>query len=405
MAENTSNLVTTLQRHNYISALSRVFALQNKDGSWGGRNIEERTILTSQAIQLMHALGIPSSDNAMFKAIGWMKGLKTGHSHHWASRLEVGLILGNNSTLVNKQDIDDFINDVQQDMSSNKQQNNFELFWDVIPTLIALYPYESDYGITVPHEEVIKCIDPYIRSLENGYMIVNGKANHTGLIALYLHTISQNEKYSGHRDKVNKMVEHLLSIIEAEDDNSKHWSRGRGTISYILMDLIICTPESDKARLRSCITKALTYLSPDEKGRVEADVNTTYETESHRNPLYVTLLVLRAMTEVMKQKKDEDLNKIVDEARTLKPHVKIKRIFSFSKKIMDIILCITLIFISIILINKNGCDQYGYSIFSAAIGCAAGIIINDASNGLPRLRAILEYFKRLLIRLLRKKEA
>lgn len=121
--------LSTLQKQNFVIALSRFFLYQNRDGSWGQGSIENKVTLTSQAIQLMHALRIGHDDKAFRKATRWMEdNIKKGNPH-WATRLEIGLKIGEFEKLADDHHIDVFLSDLEVSLSSTNPANKSQVLF------------------------------------------------------------------------------------------------------------------------------------------------------------------------------------------------------------------------------------------------------------------------------------
>lgn len=308
-------LLSTAQRQNYIVALTRVFSYQNRDGSWG-RSLDGRVTYTSQAIQLMLALGINHSDPFIIKSTRWMEDHIQCGDPHWATRLEIGLKIGDFEKLVDDHHIDSFFADLEYDLNHPSEEARLDFFWHVIPTLLALHPYEENYvrrnGKLIPHEKVIARAMGYCESFRDDCITVKNQPNHTGLIALYLSSISDKEGYSNYKKTSSAMVNWLLES-RIESSEGTNWLHGKGITSYVLMDLLGLPIDSSK--LEAYIPKILKYLTPTTAGKVDGDIVTTFETKLHSESLYATMLVLRAMTEVLKRYRNSELNECLSEAR------------------------------------------------------------------------------------------
>lgn len=322
------SLLTTEMTQNYKIALSQFFSSQNTDGSWG-RTRQERVTFTAQAIQLMSVLNMSYDDEAFQKAIRWLENNVKKGTNHWTTRLEVGLQIGQFERLLKDGYVEDFINDIEN-FIENPTAEYLNLFWDIIPTLIAMFPYEDKceemLEKKIPHEEIIERLKKHCEHFDNHTMTVQGQPNHTGLIALYFSTISKKEEYKQYKDDSKKMI-NWLKIRKSRSGQFVYWEESRGITSYVLIDIIRC--DTDISTIKSDIAAAFRYLSPDEDGYVEEDKNTTFDTALHSTPEYVRMLVLRAYAEVERKLDSDRLKIFVSEARNL--------CASGSKKINNII--------------------------------------------------------------------
>ncbi len=350
MGEKSKNekqgLLSTKHIFNYSAALKKVFLLQSSKGYWGRGKIENKVTYTSQGIQLMQALGISHTDKSMKKSIRWLEDNIDNVKVHWSTLLEIGLKLEDFRKLASDKVIFRFLDDLEYDLSHPKEEARLDFFWDVIPTLIALYPYEKEYenkrGKAIPHEKVIKKI---IDSSEEvgGTLTVQFQANHTGLAALYIATITDKEWEPEYKAKLydykTEMVEWLLATRE-EDANRISWQKGKGITSYVLIDLLGCDLEEEM--LKKYIPKIIRYIIPDTRGNVKKDKTPTYDTKLHAEPLYVSMLVLRAMTEVLKMENRSEINEIRNKISHYSWFesliAKLTRLFYYNKKKIPMII-------------------------------------------------------------------
>ncbi len=310
------DFLSSEQKRNYYKALTKVFLYQNKDGSWGNKSKHQVT-LTSQAIQLMYALKLGHEENAFKKATRWLEDNVKSGDPHWTTRVEVGLKIGEFEKLLEEKYIDAFITDLEFDLSNPNDIDRLDFFWDVIPTLIALYPYESRYkektGKSVPHDKVIKRVLGYCEFFNN-IIAVQNYANYTGLVALYFSIIGENEKYQECKDYSVRMINWLIANrMEKKEEGTIFWQLSQGITSYVLIDLLGC--RVNDSQLPRYIPKILKYLTPDDNGNVREENITTYGVDVNREPLYITIVILRAITEVMAKYDSNEFNKFQSAVR------------------------------------------------------------------------------------------
>ena len=305
-------LLSVEQEHNYNLLLTRILASQNKNGSWGSRE-KDKVTLTSQAIQLMYVLGYNHENHAFKNATRWLEDHVQKGTSHWPTRLEVGLKIGEFEKLADDKYIDDFFNDLDYDLEHPTAHQRLDFFWHVLPTLIALYPYEARYtertGKQVPHKKIVERVLQYAQTFSNNYTVVKNQANHTGLVALYLATISQEEAYQEYHEKYIAMINWLVSNI-IETEKGICWQHSKGITSYVLMDIMECCPKN--MELARQLPKIIDYIAPDNNGIVKKDEITTFNTKLHGDSLYVSMLSLRAMATVLSKKYPDELNKVKD---------------------------------------------------------------------------------------------
>lgn len=343
-------LLSTEQTSHFSVALKKIFLLQSSKGYWGRGKVENKVTYTSQGIQLMQALGVSHDNNNFKKAIRWLEDNIGKVESHWSTRVEIGLKLRDFNKLATDDHINHFLDDLEYDLNHPQEEARLDLFWDVIPTLIAFHPYEKDYedkrGKVIPHEKLIQRIIEISEDF-GGTITVQFQANHTGLVALYLATISDKDWAPEYRKKLYeyrcKMVKWLLANRE-ENASSISWQRGKGITSYVLIDLIGCGLEKEK--IKKCIPKIIRFIVPDARGNVKKDKVTTYDTKLHAEPLYVSMLVLRAMTEVLKMDESGIIADIRNKASNYSWFealvAKFSRTFYYNKKKIPIIICVLL---------------------------------------------------------------
>ncbi len=374
--------LSATQEHNYIAALTRVYLYQNRDGSWG-RDAIEKVTWTSQAIQLMHALKL-SHDDLIFKnAKRWMEDNVSFENSHWLTRVEVGLKIGDFEKLCEDGYIDKFISDLQYDLKNEVEEPRLDFFWHVIPTLIALIPYEDSYqkrtGNKVPHDKVIKRLEGFYQSHRDDYITIKHQTNHTGLVALYLFLLSEKSGNNKYKADSDKMIDWLL-LNMCYSDEGIYWQDSKSVTSYVLMDLLKCIPNSSE--LKQNIPKILQYLTPSSRGSVKRDKVTTFGTKLHADPLYITILVLRALVEVLRMDDENDLSRIREAAKSpssiQKGVFKVTSFFSYHRKKFPGIMTFFLCLIGFIIIK--GHMDVGLFFFSIAIGGAIGPIYNWLLN-------------------------
>lgn len=370
-------LLSATQEHNYVAALTRIFASQNTDGSWG-RKSEYKVTLTSQAIQLMYALNISHDDLPFKKATRWMQDHVHRGDPHWATRLEVGLKIGEFENLVNDDYISAFLNDLEYDLSYPNEEARLDFFWHVIPTLIALHPNEESYvkraGRSIPHDKVIECAMKYCRPYGDSYIAVLNQPNQTGLVALYLFTISNNTKYEKYRETVRSMINWLIMNYR-DSEEGVHWQNSRGITSYILIDLLRCAP--DNTEVQQIVPKILKYLTPNSNGSVKKDKVTTFGTELHSEQVYLMILVLRAMTEAIIKEHPNEIRRYYYEAR--KPHVRaffyrLSWRFSYHRNKIPIFICFILCIVGWFAYKEQ--SDVGIMFLSTGLACILNILFD-----------------------------
>ena len=301
---------------NYKKSLQIVLESQNEDGSWGMYEGEKVT-LTSHGIQLMYSLGISKHNNKIKRAMKWLRDNVEYGDEHWSTRLELGLLLGSieedesdgsdgpGTELCTNSEIDRYITDLRSNLAYEMRNDN--TYWNVIPFLIALLPYEKEMEIESPHKEIIEYIEkqyifPDANSVE--YISVQRKPNNTGLAALYLTKLSENSEIpesarNEYKKKSEKMFRWLLMSVESsEQDYKLHWSGSCGVTAYVLMDLI--RAKKDNEQFQEMIFQIVNYIAPDKNGLNKNDSVKTFNSALHGCSSYVNMLVLRAITEVFK---------------------------------------------------------------------------------------------------------
>lgn len=331
-------MVSDEQYKNYWVALKKLFLYQSGRGFWGRGNIDDRFTYTSQCVQLMQALGIDHNAKNFKKAVRWLEDNVDKLESHRATRIEIGLKIGDTKKLANDSCIDGFLDDLEYDMLHPKEKPRLDFFWEVIPILIAMHPYEQQFKRTIPHEKVIHYIEDNVENFGDT-ITVQFQANFTGLVALYLATIQDNFEVSEYRDK---MVKWLFANRE-ENASRVSWQDGRGITSYVLLDLLGCNLEGDT--LKKITPKILGFITPNSKGNVPKDNVKTFETKLHGESLYASILVLRAMTEVLKMEnssKLQNIDGITNHTWFEALRAKIIRFFYYNKKRMPLIICMVL---------------------------------------------------------------
>ena len=336
-----------------LPILKKIFLYQHKNGSWGRGSTENKIIYTSQGIQLMQTLGISHDAKSFKNAVRWLEDHVKNGEAHWTTRVEVGLKIGDFQKLFDDSYIKKFLDDLESDLMCPSEEARLDFFWDVIPTLIALHPSEKHYeeltNRTIPHEKIIaRILD---KSEDFGDVItVQFQANHTGLVALYLSTIQDKLTDEKYRNLFDKMIRWIF-INREETINTISWQNSRGITAYVLIDLLGCKLYENS--IQKYFPKSINYISPNAKGNVEKDnVITTFGTKLHAESLYISMLVIRAMTEVLKM---EDVNKL-SEIRAVASNptlweswwAKTMRIFYYNKKKMSMIICFIMCIIGII---------------------------------------------------------
>ena len=350
MGENSTvkrKKISTEQTRNYLTALKKVFLLQSQKGSWGRGDIENKVTYTSQAIQLMQTLGISHEEKSFKRAVRWLEDHVKNGEPHWPTRVEIGLKIGDFQKLNDDQYIDRFVDDLEYDLEHPEEVPRLDLFWDVIPTLIELHPHEKNYKRRIPHKKVV---DRIIKDSEDfgNTITVQFQANHTGLAALYLKTIKDEAEGKEYEEKSYKMIKWILANRE-ENANKISWQRSRGITSYVLIDLLKCDMEGE---IEKNIPKVVNYISPNTKGNVKKDNETTFGTKLHADPLYVSILVLRAMTEVLKMEDVSQLRDVQKEISNLSWFealcARVTRFVYYRKKKVPVVICFLLSVVGII---------------------------------------------------------
>ena len=372
-------LLSTEQEHNFSLALTRILSYQNRNGSWGLRS-EDRVTLTSQAIQLMYALNYNHTNPAFKKATRWLEDHVQKGDPHWLTRLEVGLKIGEFDKLAADKYLDGFFDELDHDLNYPNEKSRLDFFWHVLPTLIALYPYEEQYirrsGRSVPHDKVIERIKKYWECFGENYIAVKNQANHTGLVALYLSTICNKEEYKKYKDTYIAMTKWLISS-RVENEDVVHWQHGRGITAYVLIDLIKCLPNDSK--VQQCIPKIIEYIAPETNGWVKKDEIKTFNTKLHGEVLYVTIVSLRAMVEVLATNYPEQLRRFREEATVRFPIkrflFKIFHFYSYYRKRIPIITSIAICILAGILI-ACGKTVSGFLFLPIGISCVLSIVFD-----------------------------
>ena len=343
--------LSTIAKKRYELALVRLLAEQNRDGSWGS-GFSEKVTLTAQMIQLLLALNVKNSDAVFVSASRWLEDNVNKGDDHWATRLEIGLKIGDYHKLLNNGLITSFIEDLNHDLDYPEEAPYLDFFWHIIPTLIALNPYERDLeerGIFVPHGKVIARIEhEHCHEFPDGCVTIEHHPNNTGLVALYYMAISQNEKYKHCRRRVDSMANWLLQTRRERRDVGVCWDESKSVTSYVAMDLLECISAE---MLEQYLPNIIKYLSLSEQGFVSGDKKTTYDSDIHKKSIYSTILVLRALAEIIKKLGTGELADAYKNAlaqKSMQRHYRFKKRVSKIRVIIPTIICSLLIATSII---------------------------------------------------------
>jgi hypothetical protein len=268
----------------YFESFSWLLDRQNRDGSWG-RNWQQKAVYTPHGVQLFTQAGFPP-DHPRFRAsTGWLK-KQISHNQRplWYGRIPALASAGEIEWLIHNKDIALFLDDLDKSKIE-------DFFWYVLPIMISL----NKAGHDAPYAEVAEQLRKFERAFGEDYVAVAHKPNHTGLAALYLHTVNPE----AHKDKVQRFVNWILVDRRQEDTGVVHWDGSIGITAYVVMDLVglglLYDPE-----ITQLVEGCLSLFKPLPEGNMPPDrFTTTFDTSLHEDSLYTTLLALRAMATVL----------------------------------------------------------------------------------------------------------
>lgn len=387
MSKNTkSRILNTRQEHIYGYALRNIVALQNRDGSWG--NKQEAVVLTAQAVQLMIALGYSLHTPNVQKALHWLDSNINKGDKHWTTLLEIGLKTERFNEFLREGDIQDFVDDLNK-YFDDPMSSSLDFYWDVLPTLIALFPYEDDYtkktNEVIPHEKVINRINTECKDPDGIYMSIDYKPNNTGLVALYYMTIAKKRKFAGYKEKARAMIRWLIECRNIDDNDELgsgiNWLGSRSITSYILIDLHRCLDNNDP--IRKYFKDIIRFITPKENGLCSYDRYTTYNSNIHANPLYITILSCRAMAEVLRTTSPKSFDGIIEKMEDRDFFKDLDYRWTYFKicnpGFMPYLICcaVVLIGIGIVGTDLNGGVRFqiGLMIISAGVATALSVYI------------------------------
>jgi hypothetical protein len=303
---------TVQERYEHI--LRWFLARQHRNGSWGSGN--DKLTYTAQAIQVMHAAGFERDEKRVKKARRWLEDHANKQDKHRFSRLEVALLLGD----LPRQESDsaahelrDFLGALDSQLTNPAKLQIEDFFlWHALPTLIAMRPYEEELrkaGLIsdVPHDKVMGTLQSITTVfVGGGRRAVWGQPNHTGLAALYLHSIRDVKGLSPDPGELsNSMVEWLIEDRATGLDFG--WDHSHGITSYVLIDLVGVGAD-EHPDIRGELPEIVQFLAPS-SGPLPGDRRITFATALHTQPLYATALALRALSTVMSKYQPDDLRR------------------------------------------------------------------------------------------------
>lgn len=368
------NCISTIQIKSYITALVRFFAAQNRDGSWG-KSFSEKITLTAQAIQLMRSLNIVSSDKMYCKAVRWLEDNVSLGDEHWCTRLEIALKIGEFDKLINDGLIQSFITDLNYDLSHENEDDRIDLFWHVLPTLIALIPYESRLDFTIPHKEVVAKIKKFCYNFRDDCIVVKHHPNHTGLVAYYFSMLGENQEFSECKQLANAMTNWLIETRTESYDKGTYWLESKSITSYVIIDLLYCLPINE---IEEYLPNIIKFLCPSKNGIIKGDKNTTYNTKLHSKSLYASVIVLRAISTIIGTLQNTSLQEIVNQINSNKSKFLIYKILNFLGKCktkIPMIIC-GLITISGIVLYCFKLNDYASLCLSIGVAGALGLFFD-----------------------------
>ncbi len=267
----------------YVDSFCWLLDQQNRDGSWG-RTYDEKCIYTPHGLQLLLQAGFAGDHRRLREAIRWLKeSIPRTKRPLWFGRIPALALAGEGKWLRESGDIDAYLEDLERSRVG-------DFFWYVLPIMTAL----STLGENAPYAAIAEQLAKYEYSMAGQYVSVVNKPNHTGLAAVFLHSIDS----SAHAGHVRQMVNWILADHRAEDTGVVHWDNSIGVTAYVLMDLatlgILYEPE-----VIGLVSASLRFFRPTQDGSMPPDrFTTTFDTTFHEDRLYTTLLALRAMASV-----------------------------------------------------------------------------------------------------------
>lgn len=301
------------------TALNRILANQNKDGSWGNKKVDKIT-LTSQVIQLFLSLGIKKTDPVLLKAFRWVQDNIEVGEEHWITELEIDLKMGRfDDVLEDQKSLDTFLNGLNHDLDYPNEEAHLNFFWHIIPTLIVFLPHYKEMqerGIEIPFTKINEKIKDFCQVFGEDRIAVEHHPNYTGLIALYYHLLSDLSGFEKCKELSMAMCNWLMET-RTENREEVFWLDSKSITSYVIIDLLVCV---DDKKIEPLLSKVTKFLIPNKKGIVGGDTKITYNTKLHSDPLYITILALRAISEIENFGNADSLRKCINEIKK-KKHV------------------------------------------------------------------------------------
>lgn len=369
--------LTPTQLNYCKTALNRILAYQNRDGSWGNTKVDKIT-LTSQVIQLFLSLGIKKTDPVLLKAFRWVQDNIEVGEEHWITELEIDLKMGRfDDVLEDQKSLDTFLNGLNHDLEYPNEEAHLNFFWHIIPTLIVILPHYKkmqERGIEIPFTKINDKIKDFCQVFGEDRIAVEHHPNYTGLIALYYHLLGDLDGYAKCKELSTAMCNWLMET-RTENQNEIFWLDSKSITSYVIIDLLVCV-NSDK--IEPFLSKVIKFLIPNKKGIVEGDTKVTYNTKLHSDPLYITILALRAISEIENFGKADSLKKCINEIKR-KKHVyfgyRFSKFISKNRRKIPLIICFALTVCGIILYVFN-IKEAAQIIVSTGVAGALGIFFD-----------------------------
>ena len=378
------------QKQVYNSALATLLAYQNKDGSWGSskegkkEDKENKITNTSQMIQLMLSLNVKADEPIFTKAVKWIEDEIEIGDPHWATEVEIELKIGNFKQLFSDKRGRAFFEALEHDYGKSgddpadlPNEKHLDLFWHVIPTVIELLPYLDELkqlGYEIPFAAIDKHIEQFCRLYEGGCIAVNNHPNHTGLIALYYAKLSKCAGFEEYKAKSEAMARWLLEC-RINDTTGTNWLNSKSITAYVLIDLL---NSLDYAQISEHIDGIVRFLLPPSDGIFKGDKNTTFNTKVHAEWLYTTVLVLRAIAELMKVTGSTSFDTLFQEVKNNKKLIISKKTKRFLKNLRRSIPFSLSILITLagVICYCFGSDEAGQIIVSTGVAGALGIFFD-----------------------------